>query len=207
VGTVKEFAAFNRVHEKFLHDVGRIKRAESLALKASKFFEYFISPAFFFQPGIGWAFRIHTVIMFYSCYYSMTDCHECHRDMLWNFLIFISNPEMISPCKFRPKNDAMVISPLFQCPLLISEVASQEDESDRWRMLLEAILVAQAGQFLMKNNERYFVVAIYLTARVIAERFVVAQTGEYSEVDRKVYHVLTTSSFCSWKNLSFSGGF
>jgi hypothetical protein len=113
--------------------------------------------------------------------------------MPWQFPIFINSPGMESPCQFHPKNDAMVVSPLFQCPLLISEVASQEDGSDRWRMLLEAIAVARAGQFLMKKNEKNFVIAIYLTAEMIAQRFVVAQTGE----DSKVCRMLTTSSFHS----------
>jgi hypothetical protein len=69
----------------------------------------------------------------------------------------------------------MVTSTSSLCPLLISEVVSQKNESDRFRMLIQAIAVARAGQYLMKAGEEFFVVAIYLRANLIAERFVVAQ--------------------------------
>jgi hypothetical protein len=52
VETVKEFAAFNHIHEDFLLDVHRIKKAQSSALKASHFFHCFILPAFFSNPNL-----------------------------------------------------------------------------------------------------------------------------------------------------------
>jgi hypothetical protein len=51
VETVREFTAFNRIHEDFLPDVDRIKQAKPSALKASQFFQHFISPAFFSSPN------------------------------------------------------------------------------------------------------------------------------------------------------------
>ena len=70
----------------------------------------------------------------------------------------------------------MVASTSFLCPFIISEVVSNEKETDRHRMLLQAIATARAGQYLMKAGEQFFVVAIYLPANLIAERYIVAQT-------------------------------
>jgi hypothetical protein len=43
-------------------------------------------------------------------------------------------------------------------------------------MLLEAIAVARAGQYLARQGQ-FFVVAVYLRANLIAERYVVANIG------------------------------
>jgi hypothetical protein len=70
----------------------------------------------------------------------------------------------------------MVSSRSFLCSFLISEVVSDDDESDRFHMLLEAIVVAQAGQHLTRQGQ-FFVVAVDLQANLIAERHVVANIG------------------------------
>jgi hypothetical protein len=96
--------------------------------------------------------------------------------MSWDFPIFLDTLQTSQAwCKFRPISDFMVTSTSSHCPLLISEVVSEENESDRFRMLIQAIAVARAGQYLMKPGEEFFVVGIYLRANLIAERFVVAQ--------------------------------
>jgi len=87
----------------------------------------------------------------------------------------------------------MVSSRSFLCPFLISEVVSDGDESDRFRMLLEAIAVARAGQYLTRQGQ-FFVVAVYLRANLIAERYVVANIGS-----RAVF-------FCSSSPFSFLTG-
>jgi len=58
----------------------------------------------------------------------------------------------------------MVSSPLFFFPFLACEAISQKKEEDQYRMLLQAIAVARAGQFLMVDGalKTFFVVAYYL---------------------------------------------
>ncbi|KAG1766756.1 kinase-like domain-containing protein [Suillus placidus] len=87
----------------------------------------------------------------------------------------------------------MVSSPLFYFPFLVCEVISQKKEEDRYRMLLQAITAARAGQFLMVDGapKPFFVVAIYLCANLTAERYVVTHTtpteeGEEGQEDRQV---------------------
>jgi len=51
-------------------------------------------------------------------------------------------------------------------------------------MLLQAIAVARAGQYLIQAGSQFFVVAIYLRANLIAERYIIAHIapeGEESE--------------------------
>jgi hypothetical protein len=42
--------------------------------------------------------------------------------------------------------------PYFFFPFLVCEVISQKKEEDRYRMLLQAIAIARAGQFLMVDG-------------------------------------------------------
>jgi len=70
----------------------------------------------------------------------------------------------------------MVSPRSFLCTFLISEVVSDGYESDRFRMLLEAIAVARAGQYSTRQGQ-FFVVAVYLWANLIVERYVVANVG------------------------------
>jgi len=70
----------------------------------------------------------------------------------------------------------MVLSRSFLCPFLISEVVSDDDESGRFRMLLEAIVVSRAGQYLTRQGQ-FFVVAVYFREDLTAERYVVANIG------------------------------
>ena len=121
---------------------------------------------------------------------SSSDDQLGFREIPWAFPVFVAMPGMGSWGKYRPKSDCMVTSISFLCPFIISEVISNEQETDRHRMLLQAIATAQAGQYLMKTGERFFVVAIYLTANLTAERYIVAQTelhqdGQYG-FDEKV---------------------
>jgi hypothetical protein len=98
----------------------------------------------------------------------------------------------------------MVSSPLFYFLFLVCEVISQKNEEDRYRMLLQAITVAQAGQFLMDSATKpFFVVTIYLCANLTAERYVVTHTTptEEGEEGQKMCHdILSSHFFCSWNS-------
>jgi hypothetical protein len=56
--------------------------------------------------------------------------------------------------------------PRFFARFLIFEMVSDDDESYPLRMLLEAIAVAQAGQYLTRQGQ-FFVVAVDLRANLI----------------------------------------
>jgi len=102
------------------------------------------------------------------------------REMNWQFPLFIHQQDNTDTfCKFHPRSDFGVVHPEYLCPLVISETISDENESDRWRMLIEAIAAARAGHFLMKSDaeEHFFVVAIYLRRSLEAERYIVMQTS------------------------------
>jgi len=70
----------------------------------------------------------------------------------------------------------MVSSRTFLSPFLIFEVVSEDDESYPLCMLLEAIAVAQPGQYLTHQGQ-CFVVADYLRENSIAKRYIVANSG------------------------------
>ena len=100
--------------------------------------------------------------------------------MNWKFPLFIRRRDNTNAlCRFYPRSDFGVAHPEYLCPLVVSETFSEENESDRWRMLIEAIAAARAGHFLMKSDaeERFFVVAIYLRRSLEAERYIVMQTS------------------------------
>jgi hypothetical protein len=104
------------------------------------------------------------------------------REIPWAFPVFVAMPGMGSWGKYRPKSDCMVTSILFLCPFIILEVISNEQETDRHCMLLQAIATAWAGQYLMKTGDQFFIVVIYLTANLVTERYIVAQTELHQDV-------------------------
>ena len=87
----------------------------------------------------------------------------------------------------------MVVSPQFEIPFVISEVISDKKE-DRCKMLVEAIALARAGRFLLRSGskKRFFVVAIYVDAGMVASRYIVMQTeGGNTAQDNKPVSVHT----------------
>lgn len=80
--------------------------------------------------------------------------------------------------KFTPNSDFSVISKAFLCPFIIAEIVSQPQQKDRYRMLVEGIAAVRAGRYLSKSDApRFFVVAIYLTANLHAERYILTEDG------------------------------
>ena len=72
----------------------------------------------------------------------------------------------------------MVLSPEYKIPFIISEVISDKTEKGRFRMLVEEIALARAGHFLLQSTSRrrFFVVAIYVNAEIVAFRYIAMQT-------------------------------
>ncbi|KAF8870823.1 hypothetical protein BD779DRAFT_509490 [Infundibulicybe gibba] len=157
----REFGAFFKVLECFQKDSNSISENESSALKASQLIVHFIVPPFF--SG--------------SC-----DAFTYKQQRPLSFPIFLSQSDQPEAwCKYTPTPYFMALSKFgstpefkFEFPLIISEVGSKEDESGRQRMLLQAIAFSRAGQYLMKPDKQFYMVAIYLRADMTAERYVVA---------------------------------
>ncbi|KAF8554805.1 hypothetical protein OG21DRAFT_1017232 [Imleria badia] len=141
-----------------------VDRESSSSLKVSHFNVYFMQPPFWL-PGIlddsrGFKYR---------------------QEQSWRFPMFLETT--VQPHtwgKFTPRNDCMVVSPHHGIPFIISEVISDVNESDRRRVLVEAIALARTGQFLLKSSskKRFFVVALYVDANMVVSRYIVMQTGD-----------------------------
>lgn len=95
--------------------------------------------------------------------------------------------------KFTPNSDFSVISKAFLCPFIIAEIVSQPQEEDRYRMLVEGIAAVRAGQYLSKSPaHRFFVVAIYLTADLHAERYILTEEGGSYGSGEQVHQMILT---------------
>lgn len=96
--------------------------------------------------------------------------------MAWKFPLFLSCPVMSGlPLKCTPRSDSSVWHQKLDSPLIIAEVISIKNEQDRYRMLLQAIALACLLFELRKPNSgaHPFIVAVYLTATMTAERYIV----------------------------------
>jgi hypothetical protein len=92
------------------------------------------------------------------------------------------------PRKYTPRNDFCVWFKMSESvqvtlPLVIGEVVSFRDEKDRFRMLLQAIALARLVSELRKpgSTEQLFIVAVYLTKELTAERYIVMKCRAGSE--------------------------
>jgi hypothetical protein len=90
------------------------------------------------------------------------------------------------PRKYVPKNDFCVWFKRWgrsALPLVIGEVVSFYDEKDRFRMLLQAIALARLIFELRKSGstEQLFIVAIYLTKDLTAERYILMKSRAESD--------------------------
>ena len=82
-------------------------------------------------------------------------------------------------CKYTPHSDLSLVSAPHLCHFIVGEVISQKDESDRYRMLLQAMVAARVGKHLMKSDKTPFILmALYLRKDLTVERYLVSQTGE-----------------------------
>ncbi|KAN0081506.1 Protein kinase-like domain containing protein [Tylopilus felleus] len=158
----REFAAFHQLLRCFHKDVERIASNTSSSLKTSNFIVHFVQPPFFSEID------------------NRSRGFQYEQEKSWGFPIFvdsIKSPGVFR--KFTPRSDWMVISPQFRIPFVISEVISDETENSRYRMLIEATVLARAGRFLFQCNseKRFFVVAIYVNANMVASRYIVMDTG------------------------------
>jgi len=156
----REFVVFYTVLRCYLEDASRIASDSSSSLKASAFQAHFIQPPFFACPPPDSKFSYH-------------------EQMPWRFPLFVSSTEAVDSWrKFTPNSDFSVVSKMLLCPFIIAEIVSDPREKDRYRMLLEGIAAARAGQHLSKSDApKFFVIAIYLTANLHAERYILMEAA------------------------------
>lgn len=103
--------------------------------------------------------------------------------MPWPHLLLLFEPTGGEIHAYRPKSDFSLVSKTHPCNFLIGEVASEKNESDRWRMLLQATAAARVGRYLTKNNERPFIlIAFYLTKELIVEQYLISQPFDDGKV-------------------------
>ena len=102
--------------------------------------------------------------------------------------MFIKDRETELIRKYRPKNDFCVwfkIKEAVTVPLVIGEVVSNVNESDRYRMLLQAVALARlVPELCTGSTEQLFIVAIYLTKKLTADRYILMKSG--AETDQVV---------------------
>ncbi|KAF8868629.1 hypothetical protein BD779DRAFT_914334 [Infundibulicybe gibba] len=160
----QEFAAFFHLLRYYAGDSAQIKLKlnKSSAVKANDLLAlYFMLPAFYSSP---------------------LDL-QCHMDTPWAFPIFLTRmDDQRLYCKYIPRPDIMVKSESLFPLLITSDAISNKNEMDRAQMQIQAIALARAGQYLINDpHELFFVVAIYFTDDLVAERYIVAQPDTSNE--------------------------
>lgn len=83
---------------------------------------------------------------------------------------------------YRPRSDYMLISN--NCPLLLIEIHSNGNDSDRSRMLLQGGMLVRVMNSI-KKQKSFVAMAIYVTDNCMAERYLMYQppgTGTQPEV-------------------------
>jgi len=104
----------------------------------------------------------------------------------WNFSILLTDDsDSNSWQKYTPNPDFMLLPYRNNeerqfCPILLGEVISNSDESDRWRMLLQLAICARVNGVVTQSP--LVVQAIYLTKDFIVERYLAyADTTELND--------------------------
>ena len=98
------------------------------------------------------------------------------RSKRWKFSIFLdygsNTPRLV---KYTPKNDFGIVSNKHSISYVIGENASSESETDKWWMLMHALVLVRLGTKFL--NDKFVVMAIYITNNFVAERFLAFQDG------------------------------
>ncbi|KAG5653891.1 hypothetical protein H0H81_009714 [Sphagnurus paluster] len=166
VTNTKEFVAFYALLRCYHPDAGRYMAATSSSLKAHALKANFILPPFF-------SGRASDDKLMYQ------------EDMPLNFPLFISCSGYSDlPRKYTPSSDFSVWLRQLNLPLIIAEVVPMKNEQDCNRMLLQAICLARLAFYLLRPGSRAhpFIIAIYLTADMIVERYIVMRSETTNEV-------------------------
>ena len=78
------------------------------------------------------------------------------------------------PRSYSPKSDFLLNTPYV--PIIINETVSPKNESDRCRMLLQAIIYVRVGNYLRTSRD-LVILCFYLSTNFEAERYLVYQAS------------------------------
>jgi hypothetical protein len=96
------------------------------------------------------------------------------RGVQWRFPLLVEAKSSPFVRKYGPKSDFSLTPPNF-VPYVLGEVNSNDQETDRNRMILQSAAVVRIANALRKQNESPFVLlAIYLTKKFVVERYLIA---------------------------------
>jgi hypothetical protein len=91
--------------------------------------------------------------------------------------------EETDPRTYSPKSDFLLNTPYV--PIVINETISPTDESDRCRMLLQAMAYVRVGNHL-RTKRNLVILCFYLNANLEAERYLVYQTSTATDLNNQV---------------------
>jgi hypothetical protein len=77
---------------------------------------------------------------------------------------------------FRPRSDFSLSVPTYG-PLIMGEIISEKDESDRWRMLFEGTAVCRY-QNTIREDRQAIILCLFLNNDYQMERYLVYQAAE-----------------------------
>jgi hypothetical protein len=98
-------------------------------------------------------------------------------DQNWPHSILVID-YLLMELSYTPRSDFSLRLKNVLTHLIICEVVSKYDESDRYRMLLQAVVAARVAKYLLKDTSDTFVVmAIYITKEFAAERYLVSRVA------------------------------
>ena len=128
-----------------------------------------------------------------------------YRELGWRYSILMDSqvhPDVL--CKYTPHSNLSLVSKTYLCHFIIGEVVSQKDESDRYRMLLQALVAAHVGRFLVKSDKTPFILmALYLKKDLTVEQYLVSQTGEnllvcaFGQTPSFILNILPVGAYCT----------
>ena len=78
------------------------------------------------------------------------------------------------PRSYSPNSDFLLKTPYV--PIIINETISPKDESDRSRMLLQAMVYVRVGNYL-RTSRNLVILCFYLNTNFEAERYLVYQAS------------------------------
>lgn len=104
------------------------------------------------------------------------------QDQAWSYSILTLFSDTVK-ARYTPRSDFSLGLTYLIVQLIIAEIVSENNESDRYRMLCQAIVATRVAKYLLKESSDTFVLmAIYVTRNFVAERYLVSQTNSSMEV-------------------------
>jgi hypothetical protein len=115
------------------------------------------------------------------------------RNVSWDLLLLqgtFADPDSLYT--FQPRSNFCLFYPIYG-PLILGEVISDDGESDRWRMLFEAVAVCRYQNKNCRTNPEALVLCLYLNGDYKMEHYLVYQAeGDTQDVSGSFVLVVPT---------------